>query len=142
MIPWNISQIITKTVPIRTRTVLSYAMKWSIPLWVWRKVNGNWENNMIRISQWKESHCRTNTSVRRKKSKRADLWESSSGMWATNLNIWVRSLVKKNYSRVPLWWTLKSPMINTLADGLIKRTSSVLDEMESKTMHKDAEADQ
>ena len=36
-----------------------------------------------------------------------------------------------------LSWTLKSPEINTLADGLIERTSSTLDETESKTMHKD-----
>ena len=31
---------------------------------------------------------------------------------------------------------LKSPKTNTLADGLIKRTSSMLDETESKTAHK------
>ena len=30
----------------------------------------------IRISQWRESHCRTNTSIRKNKSKRAGLWES------------------------------------------------------------------
>ena len=34
---------------------------------------------------------------------------------------------------------LKSPKTNTLADGLIERTSSMLDEIESKTMHKDKE---
>ena len=34
---------------------------------------------------------------------------------------------------------LKSPKTNTLADGLIERTSSVLDETESKTVHKDKE---
>ena len=28
---------------------------------------------MVRISQWRESHCRTNTSVRRNKSRRAGL---------------------------------------------------------------------
>ena len=66
-LPWNISQMITKTIPISTRIVISYAMKRGIPLWIWWKVNGNWDNNMIRISQWRESHCRTNTSVRRKK---------------------------------------------------------------------------
>ena len=32
----------------------------------WSKVIGNWDNK-IRISQLRESHCRTNTSVRRKK---------------------------------------------------------------------------
>ena len=64
---WNISQMILKTIPISTRIVISYAMKRDIPFWVSQKVNGNWDNNMIRISQWRESHCRTNTSVRRNK---------------------------------------------------------------------------
>ena len=31
----NISQMITKTVPISTRIVVSYAMKRDIPLWIW-----------------------------------------------------------------------------------------------------------
>ena len=66
ILPWNISQIITKTIPISMRIVISYAMKWGIPLWTWWKVNENWDNNMIRIFQWKESHCRRNTSIRRK----------------------------------------------------------------------------
>ena len=35
-----------------------------------------------------------------------------------------------------LWWTLKSPKTNILADGLIERISSVLDKIESKTVHK------
>ena len=45
-----------------------------IPFWVYWKVNGNWDNNTIRIFQWRESHCRTNTNVRINKSKRAGLW--------------------------------------------------------------------
>ena len=32
---------------------------------------------------------------------------------------------------------LKPPNINTLADGLIERTSSMLDEIASKTVHKE-----
>ena len=65
--PWNISQMIRKTIPISTRIILSYAMKWSILFWVWWKVNRNWKNNMVRTSQWKESHYKTNTSIRRNK---------------------------------------------------------------------------
>ena len=38
--------------------------------------------------------------------------------------------------------TLKSPKTKTLADGLINRSSSMLDETESKTIHKDKEGDQ
>ena len=41
--PWNISQLIRKTVPISTRIVIGYPMKWGIPFWVWCKVNGNWQ---------------------------------------------------------------------------------------------------
>ena len=37
---------------------------------------------------------------------------------------------------------LKSPKTKTLADGLIERTSSMLDEIESKTVHKVKERDQ
>ena len=48
--PWNISQMITKTVPISTRIVINYAMKWGIPLWTWWELNGDWDSNMNRIS--------------------------------------------------------------------------------------------
>ena len=65
--PWSISQMITKTIPISMTKVISYVMKRGIPLWIWWKIYGDWDNNMIRISQWRESHCRTNTSVRKKK---------------------------------------------------------------------------
>ena len=67
ILPWNISQMITKTIPISTRIVISYAIKRGILFWVYWKANENWDNNMIRISQWKESHCKTNTSIRWKK---------------------------------------------------------------------------
>ena len=67
ILAWNISQMSKKTIQISTRIVMTYAMKQGIPLWIWWKVSWNWDNNMIRISQWRESHCRTNTSIRRKK---------------------------------------------------------------------------
>ena len=51
---WNISQMITKTILVSTRIVISYMMKWGILFWVWWKVNVNWDN-IIRISQWRES---------------------------------------------------------------------------------------
>ena len=37
---------------------------------------------------------------------------------------------------------LKFSKANSLADGLIEGTSSMLDETESKTVHKDKEGDQ
>ena len=67
ILPWSISQMITKTILISKRIVISYAVKRDIPLWIWWKVNGNWDNNMIRISQWRKSRCKTNTSTRRNK---------------------------------------------------------------------------
>ena len=54
-------------------------------------LDGNWGNSMIRNPQWRESHGRTNTSVRRNKSKREGLWESQSGIRVGTLTIWVRS---------------------------------------------------
>ena len=67
ILQWNISQIIRKTIPVSTRIVLSYLINQDIPLWFWQKVNVNWDCNTIRISQWRESHCRTNISVRKNK---------------------------------------------------------------------------
>ena len=86
ILSWNISQMITKTIPISTTIVISNAMKWGILLWIWWKVNGNWYN-MIRISQWRESHCRTDTSIRKKKeiqkgrAERITAWDPS---WKVN----------------------------------------------------------
>ena len=55
ILPQIISQIIMNTVTISIRIVISYAMKWAIPLCIWWKVDGNWDNNIIKISQWRES---------------------------------------------------------------------------------------
>ena len=54
-----IYQMITKTILISTR-IVKLLDKTDIPFWVWRKVSGKWDNILIRISQWRESHCRTN----------------------------------------------------------------------------------
>ena len=70
----------SQRLPVSTRIVIGYAMKWGILFWVWWKVNGNWDNNMIRISQWRESHCRTNTSIRRKKSIQKN--------WNVRITVW------------------------------------------------------
>ena len=64
--PWNISQTIINNISTNTRIVGSYAIKRSILFWICWRANGNWDSNMIRISQCRESHCRTNTSVRRR----------------------------------------------------------------------------
>ena len=41
ILSWNISQMITKTVPISTRLAIRYAIKWGIPLGLLWKVSGN-----------------------------------------------------------------------------------------------------
>ena len=48
ILPWNISQMIWKTIPISTRIVISYAMKRSILLWIWRK------SREIEATTWSE----------------------------------------------------------------------------------------
>ena len=44
-------------------------------------------------------------------------------------------------TRIGKPWTLKSPKTKTI-DGSVERTSSMLDEIESKAEHKDKEGDQ
>ena len=90
--PWNISQMITKAVPVSPRIVKSYVMRQGILLWIWWKVTGNWDSNMIRISRWTESHCRTNTSVRRKK------WIQKSS--TIRITVWDLSRKVKQFSKV------------------------------------------
>ena len=92
ILPWNISQMITKTIPISTRIVISYAMKRGIPLWIWCKVNGNWDNDMIRIFQdGKTIVEQTLASEEKNISKRAGQWELQSGIRVQKLTICVRS---------------------------------------------------
>ena len=67
ILPLNLSQMITKTVPISTSIDISYPMKQGILFWACWKVIRNWDNNVIRISQWRERRCRTNTIVKRKR---------------------------------------------------------------------------
>ena len=68
--PWNISQMITKTIQINSRIVISCAMKSGI------KVKGNLGKN-IRICQLRGNDCRrSKSSEERNKSKIVGLWES------------------------------------------------------------------
>ena len=68
ILPWNIFQMITKTIPIKARIVIRYAIEMRNPLLSLAESQWNWENNMIRISHWRKRHCRTNTSLRKNKS--------------------------------------------------------------------------
>ena len=59
---------------------------------------GNWDN-MIRIYQWRESHCRANTSVRRKKeiqksrTMRITVWDPSRKVNHLSKVIWDRKIM-------------------------------------------------
>ena len=87
--------MIMKTIPISMRIVISYVMKRGILLWIWWRVNGNWDNNMIKISQWRENILeQILASEERNKSKRAGIWESQSGIRIRRLTIWVRLFEK------------------------------------------------
>ena len=75
------------------------AMKWGILLSIWWRVNGNWDNNMIRISKWRESHCRTNSSIRRKKKSkksrtmRITVWDLDRKVNHLSKIIWDRKVI-------------------------------------------------
>ena len=98
ILPWNISQMIMKIIPISMRIVISYAMKWGLLLWIWLKVTGNWDNTS-RISEWMESHCRTNTSIRRNKyvqksrTMRITAWDLHRKVSHLSKVIWDRKLI-------------------------------------------------
>ena len=79
LFPWNISQMITKTIPISTRIVISDTMKRGILFWVYWKVSGT--------TTWSEFPNGGKAVVEQiiaseqiNKSKRAELWESQLGI--------------------------------------------------------------
>ena len=82
-------------------------------------------------------------SEQRNKSKRAGLWESQSGIHIGMLTIWARSfeISSTRIGEPVLMMMLKSQKTKTLAVGLINRTSSMLDDIEPKTVHEDEEGD-
>ena len=86
VLPLNISQVITNWISRcppteylsgdhedhsnqNEKSHTLYALKRGTLFLVYWKVNGNWDKNMIGISQWRESCCRTNTWRRRNKSR-------------------------------------------------------------------------
>ena len=72
---WNIPQMITKTILINARKVISCAMKSGILFGVLMKVKENLGKN-IRFCQFRGSDCRTsNSSEEINKIKRIGLWE-------------------------------------------------------------------
>ena len=92
ILPWNISQMIMKTIPISMRIVISYAEKQGIVMWIWWKVSGNWDKTWSEFSNGGKSiEEQILASEAIKNSKRAGLWESQSGIPVGKLTIWIRS---------------------------------------------------
>ena len=48
-------KMITNTIPTSMRIVISCEIRSGNPFWVWRKDNGNWDNNMIKTSYGKKT---------------------------------------------------------------------------------------
>ena len=85
-------QIITKTIPISTRIVISYAMKQA------SRCEFDGESMETETTTWSEFPNEGKAIVEQilaseeiNKSKRAGLWESQSGIRVGKLTIWVRS---------------------------------------------------
>ena len=101
ILSWNISQRITKTIPINKKNRHKLCNEMGILFWVWEKVNGNWDNHMIRIPQWRKGRCRTNTSIKKWINSPEQDSESQSGIQVRKLTIWVRSFeIEKLFNRV------------------------------------------
>ena len=82
ILSWNISQMIPKTIPIRTNIVISF--HWSRISRISGYPEFDRKSMETETKAWlelpKRKSLRTNTSIRRKKSKRVGLWESQSGI--------------------------------------------------------------
>ena len=87
-------------------------------------------------------------------SKKTGMWDSHSGIRVKTLTIWVRLFkIETLWQSLPglsvppeqinqfLWRTLKSLKTSIFADGLIERALSLLDEIASKTVHKEEDGD-
>ena len=88
--PWNIFQMITKTIPIRTGIAISFAMK--------RASCYEFDGKSMETETWSEFSNGGKAIVEQilaleeiNKCKRAGLLESQSGIRVGKLTIWVRS---------------------------------------------------
>ena len=93
--------MITKTVSISIRIVVSYAMKQGIPFWIDRKSmeteTTTWSGF---LNEMRENHCRTNISTRGKKTPqnnktvRVTVWDPRRKVNCLNKVIWEQKLLK------------------------------------------------
>ena len=138
----NISQMITKTIPITTRIVISYAMKLCYAS-CFEFDGKSMETGTTTLPEFpnggKAIKEQIIASEERNKSKRAGMWERQSGIWVGELTIWVRWFeIKKNYIRVYQIYHFDQNRLASPSDGRWSlKASSMLNEITSKTVHKD-----
>ena len=99
IIPWNIYQMIMKTVPISTRIVISNAMKWGIPLYdgkltetettTWSEFPNGEKTIVEQIPASEES-----IKIQKSRNMRITVWDASKKVNHLSKVIWV------NYNRV------------------------------------------
>ena len=88
LLPYNISDIILKTIPISKRIIKPYSRKTRFSPWAKRKVDGNW--SFIRNFSMRGMPLQNNGL--RNQSKRTRLWASQTEIWLWKLITWVRLL--------------------------------------------------
>ena len=98
ILPWNISQMIRKTVPNSKRIVISYAMKWAIGFQFGRKSMKTEKTTWSEFPSGEKGILEQILS-QKKKSKRAGLWKSQPGTRIGKLTVWVKSF-KISYNKV------------------------------------------
>ena len=76
----------------------------------------NWGSSMIRIFRWRESHCRTNTSIRRKKeiqkirTMRITVWDPSMKVNHLSKVIWDRKIITE-FTRLISFTRIGKPVL-------------------------------
>ena len=154
ILPWNISQMIAKTVSISSRLVISNAMKRGIPLWIWWKFNENWDNNMIRISQLgkaiveqilaseerntcKEQECEYHSLGSLKKINHL-----SKVAWDRKIiTEFTRNISSTKIDKPVLMMDVKVSKDKHISRWVNRENLIYVNEIESKTVHKDEEGD-
>ena len=92
VLPWSISKMITKTIPINKRIVISYAIQMRNPFWVWRKVYENETTTWSGFPNGRKGIVeQILASEKINKSKRVGLWESTVRDTSRKVNFWIRS---------------------------------------------------
>ena len=152
ILPWNISQMIRKTVQIRTRIVLSYAMKRASRCEFdgKSKTTATWSEfpnvgkaivEQMLASRKKEiQKIRTVTITVRDLSRKVN--HLSNGIWDGKiLSEFTRSIISTKIGKPVLMTDVKVSKEKHISGWIDWKSLIYEDEAESKTVHKDEEGD-